>query len=67
MIREEETRENDKRIMQEVTKVGNKLMEEMKKPPSMFNCYQTNYVRDKGTVTYSNCTVDTTEGEINYI
>ena len=75
MIHEEETRENDKlmqemtreneKLLQEMTRVNDKLMQEMKKPQSMFNCYQENNVNDKGTVTYSSCTVDTTDGKFN--
>ena len=62
MIREEETRENEK-LMREMTRVNDNLVQDRKKAHSMFNCYQENDVYDKGTVTYSSCTVDTTDGE----
>ena len=59
--------ENDK-LKQEMTREDIKLMQEMKKPPTMFNCYRANDVKDKGTVTvtYSKCTVDTTDGNIHH-
>lgn len=65
MIREEETRENDK-LMQEMTRVNDKLMQEMMKQPPMFHCYQANRWYEEGTVKYSNCTVDTTDGNIHH-
>lgn len=33
--------------------------------PSMFNCFRTSNVNSNGTITYSNCSVDTTDGAIN--
>ena len=50
-------------IRQEMATGEAKLYQVMSKPPPMFNCYQSSDVSSTGIVVYTNCSIDTTEGE----
>lgn len=62
-IKENMIREEDAKLRQDMTNEDIKLKQELKKPPPMFSCYRTDDFNSPGIVTYSNCSLDTTDGE----